>query len=79
MERNVRPGTPLFVQDSESGVMHGLFEASGPPSTNGPDSKLPVVIPFRVVLGAPVVAMNDPQVSYYLLCWNSLTVLLLFS
>jgi hypothetical protein len=65
-ERNIRPNTPLFVQDLTSGVMLGLFEATAAPVDGsgepGVNPKLPVQIRFRLVLRAPPVSLQDPQV-----------------
>lgn len=70
--QSIRPGTPLYLQDVNSGVMHGLFEAVSPAVfmmepqafTGGflPESRYPVQVRFQVVLEAPMINELDPEV-----------------
>jgi hypothetical protein len=70
--RCIFPGTPIFLQDVQSNLIHGLFEAMTPAVhlldpqafTMGylPESMYPVQLKFQVVLQCPVIQDGDPEV-----------------
>lgn len=70
---NIQPGTPLFLQDVTTNLLHGLFEAASPAVLNMEpkaftrggvlqESMYPVQVKFQFVLQAPVLPEHDPEV-----------------
>jgi cleavage and polyadenylation specificity factor subunit 4 len=71
--QGIRPGTPLFLQDVTTNLLHGLFQAASPAALNIDaqaftrngtlrESMYPVQVRFELVLKAPALQELDPEV-----------------
>lgn len=69
----IQPGTPLFLQDVTTKMLHGLFEATSPANLNIErqafthggklnESMYPVQVRFQQILQAPMIPEIDPEV-----------------
>lgn len=73
-QKAIVTGTPLFLQDLQTGLLYGLFEATGPPlynhvpnawtgkNDNSVSTPCPVQIQFRIILNGPPIPAPDPEV-----------------
>jgi hypothetical protein len=68
----IQTGTPLYLQDVHSNLLHGLFEAIAPAGmllepqafakAGQSESMYPVQVKFQIVLEAPRLEDGDPEV-----------------